>query len=224
MATPLEIVHLGRVASTQDEVRLRFEANPVLVTATGQEAGRGRSGAAWVDADRAMAASVAFRPTWPTEAWSRFPLVAGLAALDILPQRFGLKWPNDLMVDGAKAGGILVESDGDAVVVGFGLNIFWREPPPGMTGVHDSDPGEGHGRRVAERWAEALLLRSERDPRSWGNEEYAARCVTVGTRVTWEPDGSGLATGISQDGGLVVEREGKTEVIRSGEVRGLREA
>lgn len=222
MATPLSVVHLDRVGSTQDEASQRFAGDPVLVTATGQDAGRGRSGATWIDADRALAASLAFTSSWPIQRRPVITLVAGLAALDILPDTVALKWPNDLVVGDAKAGGILTESADGLVVVGLGLNVAWNEPPAGMVGLHRSDPGVEHAHRVAERWAEALLHRLEAGPDRWGREAYLARCVTVGRMVSWEPAGRGRAVDVTDDGALVVEDDGRTQALHSGVVREIR--
>lgn len=222
MATPPSVVHLDRVGSTQDEAARRFGGDPVLVTATGQDAGRGRSGATWIDADRALAASLAFASSWPIQRRPVITLVAGLAALDVLPDTVSLKWPNDLVVGDAKAGGILTEATDEMVVVGLGLNVAWSEPPAGMVGLHRSDPGVEHARRVAERWAEALLHRLESGPDRWGREAYLARCATVGRTVTWEPAGRGRAIDVTDDGALVVEDDDGTRELHSGVVREVR--
>src|SRR3990172_3487586 len=112
MATPPSAFHLDVVGSTQDEARTRFSGVPVLVTAARQTTGRGRSGAAWETAPRAVAASLAWEPGWPDAAAARLSLVAGLAAADTLGDAIGLKWPNDLMRGEAKVGGILTERFG----------------------------------------------------------------------------------------------------------------
>lgn len=222
MATPLDVIHLDRVGSTQDEAASRFSDDPLLVTASGQDAGRGRFGAGWLDADRALAATLAFRPGWDPEGFPLITLIAGLAVLDVLPERVSLDWPNDVMVGDDKAGGILTEADDGLVRVGLGLNVHWASPPPGMTALHDEDPGVRHARSVAERWAIALLARVERGPDDWGREEYVPRCRTLGRDVTWEPGGLGRATGIAADGALVVDTGGAAIALHAGEVRRVR--
>jgi hypothetical protein len=118
MATPPSAFHLDVVGSTQDEARTRFSCLPVLVTAARQSSGRGRTGATWESAPRAVAASLAWEPGWPDAAVARLSLVAGLAAADTLGDAIGLKWPNDLMRGEAKVGGILTERFGPVVVAG----------------------------------------------------------------------------------------------------------
>ncbi|HEU4894312.1 MAG TPA: biotin--[acetyl-CoA-carboxylase] ligase, partial [Acidimicrobiia bacterium] len=61
MATPYFQLRLERVPSTQDVARERLAELPVLVLASGQSQGRGRSGSSWLTADRALAASLAWR-------------------------------------------------------------------------------------------------------------------------------------------------------------------
>lgn len=222
MATPLTIARLGLVDSTQDEARTRFGGAPVLVSASGQNAGRGRSGSAWLNADRSVAASLAFEPAWPIDAVAPITLVAGLAAADVLPDFVGLKWPNDLTAGDLKIGGILTEASGTLVVVGLGLNVYWKSPPPGMGAMHSSDPGEDHGHLIAERWALVLQRRVAEGPTAWGRDEYVSRCTTIGEAVEWEPDGSGVAVGVGEDGSLLVDSASGRVAIDSGEVRHVR--
>ena len=222
MATPLTVVHLERVGSTQDEAGARFAGDPVLVTAQGQDRGRGRTGSSWLDADRAIAASLAFDPGWEPDRMPIITLVAGLAALDVLPERVGLKWPNDVVVDEGKVGGILVEAGEGRIVAGLGLNVAWLEPPEGAAALYESDPGPEPGRRLAEHWAEALVARAARGPDAWGRDEYLDRCRTLGRRITWEPDGEGEAVDVDESGRLLV-RSGETMVaLDSGVVRDVR--
>lgn len=222
MATPLSVVHLDRVDSTQDEAARRFVGDPLLVTATGQDAGRGRSGSAWLDADRALAASLVFAPGWDPARLPVLTLVAGLAVLDVLPDRVMLDWPNDIVVGDAKAGGILTEASEGVVTVGWGLNVAWANPPSGMTAMHRTDPGVDHARTIAARWAAALLDRAAAGPDDWGRDAYVARCSTLGREVTWEPDGAGTAVDVADDGGLVVETAAGRVVLDSGAVRSVR--
>jgi len=221
MATPLAIERLGRVGSTQDEARLRHRGGPLLVTATSQYAARGRSGAVWVTADRAVAASLAFEPDWPTDAMARITLVAGLAVTDVLRLPIGLEWPNDIVVGDLKIGGILTESTDGLVVVGFGLNLFWESPPPGMGAVHASDPGEEYPHGIALRWVEALLGRIAAGPTHWGRDEYLTFCTTVGRSIEWEPAGSGVAVDVNDEGALLVDNGSGEIALYAGTVRGV---
>ena len=217
MATPYFQLKRDIVASTQDIAREALEDLPVLVMARGQTEGRGRGGDPWVTADRALAASLAFRCE-PADT-RPFSLMAGVAAVRSIPEA-ALKWPNDVLVGDGKAGGILVERRDDLVVVGFGANLWWREAPNHMTGIYREDPGEDRYAEIGGFWG-AELMRLIDGP-DWPIEEYRTACVTVGQPVTWEPDGSGHAVGIAPDGGLIVDTDRGRETIYSGAVRLVR--
>ena len=219
MATPLTAVHLDVVSSTQDEARQRFAGRPVLVSAATQTAGRGRTGAGWETAPRALAVSLAWRPTWPAEAVARLTLVSALAALDGFGGDVGVKWPNDLMVGDRKVGGILTERSGDVVVTGLGANLYWPQPPPGYGALHETDPGAAAAAHLAEAWGVRVLERAGAGPDEWGRSEYRARCLTIGRRIAWEPDGEGVAVGIAPGGGLIVVTGAGEVVLESGAVR-----
>ncbi len=131
-----------------------------------------------------------------------------------------LKWPNDVMVGDRKVGGILSEAVGEVVVVGLGLNLWWPEPPAGMGALFAERPPSATTQEMGELWAGELLGLLSAD--YWPMGEYREMCGTVGETITWEPGGSGMATGVADDGGLIVESGGETLVLRSGAVRHVR--
>lgn len=219
MATPYSVVRLQEAGSTQDLARARFHGEPVLVVAERQTAGRGRSGATWENAPRALAASLAIDV--PDDARRAvLSLLAGVAAKRVLGTDLALKWPNDLMVGEDKAGGILVEVSDSQAVVGLGLNLWWPDAPDGIGALFGADPGPGEGGRIAELWAGQLveLIYAER----WPRDEYLSACTTVGRRLTWEPSGSGRAVDVAADGSLVVETDEGVTMLRSGAVQHVR--
>jgi BirA family biotin operon repressor/biotin-[acetyl-CoA-carboxylase] ligase len=130
------IVALEEVDSTNAEARRRAEAGetgPVWITAQRQSAGRGRRGRAWETGAGNLAATYLFvTPRRPAEA-AQVSFVAALAMADLarafVPAALvSLKWPNDLLLAGSKAAGILVESgalEGHTlwVAVGMGVNL-----------------------------------------------------------------------------------------------------
>ncbi len=222
MDTPYVIVERDTVPSTQDLATEEFvrRGAPVLVVAAAQESGRGRGGRPWWNADRAMAASFAFSPPWSVDDWPLLPLVAALAARDAIAATTGvqvaLKWPNDLMVDGLKVGGILVEGTDHRVAVGMGLDLWWKEAPEGAGALFGDDPGPDVGREIAVRWVDRFLQRLARPARDWGHDEYRSVCTTVGREVEWD-DGRGRAVDIAPGGGLVIETaDGLVEVMAGG--------
>jgi BirA family biotin operon repressor/biotin-[acetyl-CoA-carboxylase] ligase len=220
MATPYSLIVEDETASTQDDARAAYDGSPILVVAARQTRGRGRTGADWETAPRAMAASICFETAMPAEHRPVIALMAGLAAARVLGAR--LKWPNDVLVAGEKAGGLLVESTGDLVVVGFGLNLWWPDAPEGFGAVYAADPGPDEARDVGERWAAELLSIHDDGWDEWQLAEYRERCDTLGREVTWDPDGRGTAVDVDVDGSLVVESGGEVLRLRSGAVRHVR--
>lgn len=93
-----------------------------------QTGGRGRQGRAWVSPPGNLHAStlVWLRPGDPAAATLAFVAAVALEeamAAFCAPARVALKWPNDLLLDGVKLAGILLERYGDAVVAGFGVDL-----------------------------------------------------------------------------------------------------
>lgn len=217
MATPYFQYVFDSVPSTQDLARARLEHLPVLVVAAAQTEGRGRTGSTWKTAPRAFAASYAFRHEPGEE--RPLSLMAGIAATRFIPD-VKLKWPNDVQRSGQKLGGILVERTGDETVVGFGLNLFWPDPPDGMGAVFADDPGEESVVRLATRWA-AELAQLIAEP-GWPRDEYKAVCDTLGQEITWEPRGRGRVLDVLVDGSLEVSEESGVVSISSGAVRHVR--
>ena len=216
MATPYLQLWAEEVASTQDLARSELESLPVVVAAQRQTAGRGRGGALWLSAPRALAVSLAFRPS--DDDLRPFSLMAGVAAARGL-EGVSLKWPNDLLANGAKVGGILVER-ADEVVVGMGVNLWWPDAPEGMSALHEDDPGPGLHAQIAGLWAAELMGLIEAD--GWPFDEYRSLCSTVGREISWEPGGVGKAVDITQEGALVVEVSGTRQTLTSGAIRHLR--
>lgn len=150
------------------------------------------------------------------------PLLAGVAVSEVLD--VSLKWPNDVVRDDDKLGGILVESADGVVVAGVGLNLWWPGAPDGMGAAYAADPGSSRGPQIAESWVIAFLGLMDGSPESWPRATFRDRCVTLGRPIVWDPDGYGLALDIDDLGGLVVENGGNRTVLRSGSVRHVRPA
>ncbi|NMM26153.1 MAG: biotin--[acetyl-CoA-carboxylase] ligase [Glaciimonas sp.] len=115
--------------------RLNHLSSPALLVAESQTAGRGRAGRSWHSAPGcALTFSLAWRFALPIQALLGLPLAVGVALAEALAQfdiRVGLKWPNDVLKDGNKLAGILVETmamptskqGGTWAVIGIGLNL-----------------------------------------------------------------------------------------------------
>ncbi|HDZ71664.1 MAG TPA: biotin--[acetyl-CoA-carboxylase] ligase [Aurantimonas coralicida] len=135
---PRRRLALGEVASTNSvalEAARAGDPGPLWVTAERQVAGRGRRGRAWVSESGNLYASWLVIDPAPLEHLSNLPLVASLGVRNALARLTGaddelvaVKWPNDVLVRGRKAVGILLESERlpdrrMAVVIGCGVNV-----------------------------------------------------------------------------------------------------
>jgi len=131
-----EIETVLRTGSTNGDLlgRVRFETpvRPILRAAVEQTAGRGRHGRAWHTVPgSALLFSLAIPFVASRVITGAISLACGLAAAEALAPRIGvqLKWPNDLLLDGRKVGGVLCELALDGagrrtLVVGFGINLW----------------------------------------------------------------------------------------------------
>ena len=219
----------------------------VLVTLS-QTAGRGRLGRTWTaPPGRTLAASLLLdaRRLGP-DALGWVPLVAGAAmrasvAAVVTRGEVGLKWPNDVQVDGLKAAGLLAElrPDGSAVVVGAGVNLALAAdelPTPTATslGLHGAEgTPEALADRVLSAWLDgtrgllAVLAAGDEPAREAVRARVEAECTTIGRRVRVElPGGADLvgeAVRLDVDGRLVVRAPGRGDVaVASGDVTHLR--
>jgi len=128
---------LPEVDSTNAEALRQLPAlsGPCWILAHRQTAGRGRRGREWVEPGGNFAATLALRLDEPPARLALRSFLAALAlhdalvALSGLEQGFALKWPNDVLLNGGKLSGILLESGpGGGLVIGIGVNL--RAAPP----------------------------------------------------------------------------------------------
>ncbi|WP_448664370.1 biotin--[acetyl-CoA-carboxylase] ligase [Sphingomonas sp. CJ20] len=110
------------------ELARRGAGEGLWLRADRQTSGRGRQGRHWVSPAGNLFASTLVRLRAIDPSPATLALVSAVALEEavsvFLPGgRVTLKWPNDLLVDGAKLSGILLERSGDAVVIGFGVNL-----------------------------------------------------------------------------------------------------
>lgn len=209
---------LGRTPSTNTAVAERARAGEpagLVVIAEEQSAGRGRLDRGWASPPRAgLTFSVLLRPDAPPAQWPWLPLLSGVAVVRALREQAGvdalLKWPNDVLVDGRKLGGLLAEAVvPGCVVVGIGLNVTTRsdELP------HDQATSlrlEGAATTDRDTLLRAVLreLTIALADQDAGRVAYRALCSTIGRRVRVELPTQfveGLAEGVDEDGRLLVD-------------------
>jgi BirA family biotin operon repressor/biotin-[acetyl-CoA-carboxylase] ligase len=133
-----------------------------VVLAEEQTAGRGRAGRSW-SSPRGVGLWISFLAPRRPAGHALAPVLVGVALAraveSLAPVEAGLKWPNDLLVGGRKAAGILCEATGDALVVGVGVNVRQRPEdfPPELQGRATSLDAEAGGRVSRAALAGALL-------------------------------------------------------------------
>lgn len=223
MATHYDIVHFSEVGSTQDQAARRFDTTgvPTLVVADRQIAGRGRQGRRWQQPDQAMFSSLSFATDWEPRHRTLIPLIAGSVVCEVIGdvgrRAPSLKWPNDILIDRAKVGGVLVEADGDHLTVGCGLNLWWADPIEGATSVFDKDVDSTLALNLAKRWARALLDEIDGPSGEWRKDRYVEMSATLGHEVVWD-GGMGTAAGLTASGALIVDTPRGREIIHAGDV------
>jgi BirA family biotin operon repressor/biotin-[acetyl-CoA-carboxylase] ligase len=137
------LVALDTVASTNDEAGRLAEAGAAegtVVWAREQTGGRGRRGRQWASPIGNLYCSTVLRPDCAAPRAAELAFVAALAVADVIPadREVRVKWPNDVMVDGGKIAGILLESavgqsgHVEHVVAGIGLNVGFAPNLPEM--------------------------------------------------------------------------------------------
>lgn len=254
VAPELDLV--DEIGSTNAELLARAAASALphfsVLATTNQTAGRGRLGRTWVaPAGTTIAVSVLIAPDGASmDQLGWMPLLAGLAMCravrGLLPGRdAGLKWPNDVQVDGAKVSGVLAEvvasGAGDArspaVVIGAGLNLTMtvdQLPVPTATSLtlEGADGTDLVDRALAAYLGELRglvdgFVASGFDAEAGLRDAIVAACTTIGRQVRVErPDGDlfGLASGIDRHGRLVVETDGGAVAVSAGDVTHVRAA
>ena len=183
-----KFLRLESVTSTQDVARTLAIGS--IVVADHQTAGRGRLERHW-DAPPGAALLVSFVLA-PNPLLS---LAAGVAAAQACRSDVRLKWPNDLLLEGKKVGGILVETTPERAICGIGINLTWA--PPGAAKLEQ--PREELLERLREQideWASA--------PQDRILQRWRELSVTLGRRVRIDST-EGMADDIGPHGELIVD-------------------
>lgn len=245
---------LKETDSTNEEIKRRAaEGAPdgLWIVADKQTAGRGRRGRSWESADEGnLYMSLLLRPAIPKENAAMITLVMALSVAEAISEMTGLevkiKWPNDIVIDGKKAVGILTElafdKKGDFYLVcGVGANVNQRSFSEEIAGTATSLLTEYEKQNKAQGMEElAQIDRKELAERlaERFKADYAAFCKTADMsdlKASYEallankdacvrvldPKGEyeGIALGINKDGELLVKKaDGSVEAVYAGEV------
>lgn len=238
--------HYETIGSTNDEAKAwaRDESTPAphgaIVSADEQTCGRGRLGRDWVSPrGKGVYLSVVWRPKIAPAQIGQLTIITALGAVRALKEVSGLnietKWPNDLLVNRKKIGGILCESklqngDIDFVVAGVGLNAnFTKSDLPDRPVFPATSLMMETGNSVSIKELQSACIRalqteySRYESGHWSTQraEFIARCAIIGEHV-WVRDAaqeySGVATNIDDDGVLIIQTATETRRILSGDV------
>jgi len=194
-----------------------------------QQAGRGRQGRTWLPATGNFYGSTLVRLRGDDPNAPSLSLVAGLALIEAVDAAIPslplmLKWPNDLLLSGKKLAGILLERNGDRVVIGFGVNL--AEAPR----LPDRDAASLGGKILPQAFAPLLAGSFARLLKLWRQSEPAslaqawlARAHPVGSQLTVHSGSDASVTGrfegIEPDGALRLRRDdGSLDIVHAGDV------
>ena len=236
------VLTFEEIDSTNAEARRRAEAGesgPLWIVARVQTAGRGRRGRAWSTQAGNLAATLLMTTDRAPADAARIAFVAALAVADLatiyVPEdAVRLKWPNDLLIDGVKASGVLIESgarsDGRLwLAVGLGVNLLHAPAAerPTTALAHHLRPGasppafEAAARQLADAFDRRMALWEidgfEAVARAWTARaaHLGAPCEVRLPAETLE----GVAEGLEPDGALRLRlADGSTRRITAGDV------
>lgn len=227
--------HLAEVGSTNDWLLARAEALPDghWVIADRQTAGRGRRGRVWNDGAGNFMGSVLVKATGQVQQLSFVAALAlhdALSALTGQPARFALKWPNDVLLDGTKCSGILLERVGEALVIGMGVNLAHH--PDGTERPATSLAAAGLPVPMPAALLDELAAAFRHWRETWAihgfppiRAAWLARASGVGARIVarlGSESPEGIFTGLADDGALLIQLDdGSTRAIHAGEVFAL---
>jgi BirA family biotin operon repressor/biotin-[acetyl-CoA-carboxylase] ligase len=238
------IHYFDEVGSTQRvaaELAEAGAAQGTIVIAESQTAGRGRLGRSWHSPSGLnLYATIILRPTIPIAEVPRLSLVAGVAAAEALetvaPGHIALKWPNDIWLDGRKAGGIIAEAVADrsqqlsCVLLGIGINVNLAvsDIPPDLRDKATSlriatgrrcdriELAAALFQRLEARYIEAEAARFDLIFPTY--EKYLALVGKQVTVIEGSARTSGTVAGIDREGALLLKTLRGTQRILTGDV------
>lgn len=233
---PFRLMIRDEVDSTNDslnELGKQGAADGLVLLAERQTKGRGRRGASWVSPPgENLAFSILVRPDEPKSHWPRLALAAGVAvaeAVESVGCTAGIKWPNDVWIDGLKVAGILVEAGNDYAIVGIGINVLTTSFPEEIetvaTSLHLACGSAVRREEVLEAIIRRFAIRRQQIGSHFPQLVSAVneRCVLTDHRIALLTSGgpkTGTCKGIGKGGELLLESTHGTEsLIQADEVR-----
>jgi BirA family biotin operon repressor/biotin-[acetyl-CoA-carboxylase] ligase len=209
--------------STQDDLARLISQSKAstgeVITTNYQSAGRGRLDRKFnAPASSALMFSFYLEPRRDKSDWSFLPLLTGLAVIFTMSSldpevNTSLKWPNDLLIENGKVGGIIAQATASGIIIGVGINVAMSElelPVSHATSLQIKGFKELNRNAILSTFlnqVEDLIIR-------WENGEdlrhlYLQHCITIGSPIRAElpglADKSGVAVGITPSGELILE-------------------
>jgi BirA family transcriptional regulator, biotin operon repressor / biotin---[acetyl-CoA-carboxylase] ligase len=233
-------VHEALPSTSDLLLRLAEDGEPegLAILARRQTAGRGTQGRVWEGCAGNLHLSVLLRPREPMRHAPQWSLLAAVALADAIrshlpdPSLLALKWPNDVLLGGAKTAGILAEAGAAAdgsmawLCLGFGVNLAHAPEVPGRATACLADAGVAPPE--PETFAATLLDALDRRRRERMLEGFSP------IRAAWLSRGPALDTplairragaeitgrfaGLAEDGSLLIAAGGRIQAVASGEV------
>jgi BirA family transcriptional regulator, biotin operon repressor / biotin---[acetyl-CoA-carboxylase] ligase len=237
------VLHFDRIDSTNAEARRRAdegERGPLWIVADEQTGGRGRMGRHWVSPPGNLHATFLFAIAAGPDVAAQVSFVAALAVHDTVtalrPElEPRIKWPNDVLIGGAKFCGVLPEVVGTSptrIAIGCGINVAHapQDTPYPVTFLNSPLPTRGRSYAVESVLQELDSNLSNRlkiwdEGRGFGaiREAWGQRALGLAGDVTARVAGediAGVFTGLAKDGALILTRaDGTATHIHSGEVK-----
>jgi BirA family biotin operon repressor/biotin-[acetyl-CoA-carboxylase] ligase len=224
--------------STSDlvaQIAAAGEPDGLAVLAHRQTAGRGTQGRAWESRAGNLHLSVLLRPNEPLRHAPQWGLLAAVALADAVAATIpdstavALKWPNDLLLDGAKAAGILAEASADDrggiawLCLGIGVNLAHAPAVEGRATACLADAGIAAP--TPQAFAETLLAaldarRTQRLTEGFApiRAAWLARGPALDTHLALGSGIAGRFAGLAEDGALLLSSGGRVHAVASGEV------
>lgn len=192
------------IYNTQEYALSELSSEPILVISYSQEKGKGTSNRTWLNADQALACSLAVKQEDIKLNHTLIPLLSGYVFTEVLKDiNLSLKWPNDIILKNLKVGGILVEKSENNICIGMGINYFWDKPEiPGAGSIFTKKQKDSLINSHAEQWASKAL--SSLSKNNFDLDKYKQKLQTLGKIVEY-PEGRGWAEDINEDGSLKIK-------------------
>ena len=192
------------IYNTQEYALSELSNEPILVISYSQKKGKGTSNRTWLNADQALACSLAIKQEDIRLKHTLIPLLSGFVFTEVLKDiNLSLKWPNDIVLNNLKVGGILVEKSENNMCIGMGVNYFWENPSlPGAGAIYDEKQDDQKIFQDAEEWGKTILNYIKNE--DFSLENYTSKLTTLGKLVEY-PEGRGWAKDINADGSLMIE-------------------